>query len=120
MVNAGAIATTSLVPGLTAEGQWQFIHDGLSRFAGRKLALNEEVYASASQTNYRNRSIARLLQSYDRIYCDPQQATDLYTRQCSLNVSAKDLAVMGATLADGGVNPVTGSAWSTPRSVTMR
>ncbi|MCA6116607.1 glutaminase A [Bradyrhizobium sp. WSM 1738] len=107
MVNAGAIATTSLVPGLTMEGQWQFIHDGLSRFAGRKLALNEEVYASASQTNYRNRSIARLLQSYDRIYCDPKQATDLYTRQCSLNVSARDLAVMGATLADGGVNPVT-------------
>ena len=107
MVNAGAIATTSLVPGLTAEGQWQFIHDGLSRFAGRKLALNEEVYASAAQTNYRNRSIARLLQSYDRIYCDARQATDLYTRQCSLNVSARDLAVMGATLADGGVNPVT-------------
>ena len=107
MVNAGAIATTSLVPGLTAEGQWQFIQDGLSRFAGRKLALNEEVYASASQTNFRNRSIARLLQSYDRIYCDAKQATDLYTRQCSLNVSARDLAVMGATLADGGVNPVT-------------
>jgi glutaminase len=107
MVNAGAIATTSLVPGLTAEGQWQFIHDGLSRFAGRKLSLNEEVYSSASQTNYRNRSIARLLQSYDRIYCDAKQATDLYTRQCSLNVSARDLAVMGATLADGGVNPVT-------------
>jgi glutaminase len=107
MVNPGAIATTSLVPGATADAKWQFIHDGLSRFAGRKLPLNEEVYASASETNFRNRSIARLLQSYDRIYCDPVLATDLYTRQCSLNVSAKDLAVMGATLADGGVNPVT-------------
>jgi glutaminase len=107
MVNAGAIAATSLVPGDTAEDQWRFIHDGLSRFAGRRLALNEEVYASAAQTNYRNRSIARLLQSYDRIYCDARRATDLYTRQCSLNVSAHDLAVMGATLADGGVNPVT-------------
>src|SRR5262245_7446321 len=107
MVNAGAIATTSLVPGATGDAKWQFIHDGLSRFAGRKLPLNEEVYASASETNFRNRSIARLLQSYDRIYCDPVQATDLYTRQCSLNVSAKDLAVMGATLADGGVNPLT-------------
>jgi glutaminase len=71
------------------------------------LPLNEEVYASASETNYRNQSIARLLQSYDRIYFDPVQATDLYTKQCSLNVSAKDLAVMGATLADGGVNPLT-------------
>ncbi|KRQ12358.1 glutaminase [Bradyrhizobium pachyrhizi] len=107
MVNAGAIATTSLVPGSSADEQWRFIHDGLSRFAGRKLSLNEEVYASASKTNFRNRSIARLLESYDRIYCDARQATDLYTRQCSLNVSARDLAVMGATLADGGVNPVT-------------
>ena len=107
MVNPGAIATTSLAPGAMAEDKWQFIHDGLSRFAGRQLPLNQEVYASATQTNFRNRSIARLLQSYDRIYCDPDEATDLYTRQCSLNVSAKDLAVMGATLADGGVNPVT-------------
>jgi glutaminase len=107
MVNAGAIATTSLAPGKTAEDKWRFIHDGLSAFAGRKLALNEEVYTSATETNFRNRSIARLLQSYDRIYCDATQATDLYTRQCSLNVSARDLAVMGATLADGGVNPMT-------------
>jgi len=107
MVNAGAIATTSLVPGETIEDKWRFIHDGLSRFAGRKLALNEEVYASASETNYRNQGIARLLQSFGRIYFDPAQATDLYTKQCSLNVSAKDLAVMGATLADGGVNPLT-------------
>jgi glutaminase len=107
MVNAGAIATTSLAPGATAEDKWRFIHAGLSRFAGRKLPLNEEVYASASDTNFRNRSIARLLQSFDRIYSDAKEATDLYTRQCSLNVSARDLAVMGATLADGGVNPIT-------------
>jgi glutaminase len=107
MVNAGAIATTSLVPGATVDAKWQFIHDGLSRFAGRKLSLNDEVYASASATNHRNQSIARLLQSYGRIYFDPALATDLYTKQCSLNISAKDLAVMGATLADGGVNPLT-------------
>ncbi len=107
MVNAGAIATTSLVPGATFAAKWQFIYDGLCRFAGRKLPLNEEVYASASETNFRNQDIARLLQSFGRIYFDPAQATDLYTKQCSLNVSAKDLAVMGATLADGGVNPLT-------------
>ena len=107
MVNSGAIATTSLVPGATLEAKWKFIHDGLSRFAGRTLPLNEEVYASASETNYRNQSIARLLQSFGRIYVDPAEATDLYTKQCSLNVSVKDLAVMGATLADGGVNPLT-------------
>jgi glutaminase len=107
MVNAGAIATTSLVPGTTRAARWKFIHDGLSRFAGRTLSLNDEVYASASQTNHRNQSIARLLQSYGRIYLDPAEATDLYTEQCSLNVTARDLAVMGATLADGGVNPIT-------------
>src|SRR5262245_38488427 len=107
MVNAGAIATTSLVPGKTLDAKWRYIHDGLSRFAGRKLQLNEEVYASATETNYRNQGIARVLQSFGRIYLDPAQATDLYTKQCSLNVSAKDLAVMGATLADGGVNPLT-------------
>jgi glutaminase len=107
MVNSGAIATTSLVPGANSKAKWKFIHEGLSRFAGRALSVNEEVYVSASETNYRNRSIARLLQSYGRIYMDPAQAVDLYTRQCALNVSAKDLAVMGATLADGGVNPLT-------------
>jgi glutaminase len=107
MVNPGAIATTSLVPGATVDARWRFIHDGLSGFAGRTLPLNAEVYASASETNFRNQSIARLLQSYGRIYLDPAEATDLYTRQCSLNVSARDLAVMGATLADGGMNPLT-------------
>ncbi|BBO34643.1 glutaminase A [Lacipirellula parvula] len=107
MVNAGAIATTSLVPGDSPEAQWQFIHEGLSRFAGRELQLDDEVYASATATNFRNQALARLLQSFDRLYMDPAAAIDLYTKQCSLNVTAKDLAVMGATLADGGVNPIT-------------
>lgn len=107
MVNAGAIATTSLAPGATHNAKWEFIHNGLSRFAGRTLTINEEVYASATKTNYRNQALARLLQSFGRIYLDPAEATDLYTMQCSLNVSARDLAVMGATLADGGVNPLT-------------
>jgi glutaminase len=107
LVNAGAIATTSLVPGATFDARWRFIHNGLTRFAGRDLALNQEVYASASKTNYRNRSIARLLQNFDRIYNNPNETVDLYTMQCSLNVSAKDLAAMGATLAHGGVNPLT-------------
>jgi glutaminase len=107
MVNAGAIATTSLVPGKTVVDKWKFIHDGLSKFAGRTLPMNEEVLKSASETNFRNRSIAQFLLSMNRIYCEPMEAVDLYTRQCSLNVSAHDLAVMGATLADGGVNPIT-------------
>jgi glutaminase len=107
MVNSGAIATTSLVPGETAGAKFRFVHEGLSAFAGRTLSINKEVYASASATNDRNQGIARLLQAYGRIYCNPADATDAYTRQCSLNVTARDLAVMGATLADGGVNPIT-------------
>jgi glutaminase len=108
MVNAGAIATTSLVPGRTVEDKWRFVHDGLSRFAGRDLAVDEEVYRSEAATNQRNQGIAHLLDSYDRVYFDPDEATDVYTRQCSLAVNVQDLAVMGATIADGGVNPLTG------------
>jgi glutaminase len=108
MVNAGALATTALMPGGTADEQWQVVRDGLSRFAGRSLVLDETVYRSESETNHRNRAIARLLQSYDRIRRDPDEVVDVYTRQCSLLVDARDLAIMGATLADGGVNPRTG------------
>ena len=107
MVNAGAIATTSLVPGTTAETKWRRIHEGLSAFAGRALTVDEEIYASASTSNDRNRGIAHLLRNCGRIAFDSIEAIDLYTRQCSLSVSARDLAVMGATLADGGVNPHT-------------
>ena len=108
MVNAGAIATTSLVPGSTPEEKWQHIEEGLSRFAGRGLSVDAEVYASESATNLRNQGIAHLLDGYGQLYADPDEATDVYTRQCSLNVTVTDLAVMGATLADGGVNPLTG------------
>ena len=110
MVNAGAIATTSLVPGMTPEARWRLILEGLSRFAGRDLTLDEEVYASATETNFRNRSIAHFLSTRGRIAGDAMEAVALYTRQCALSVTAKDLAVMGATLADGGVNPITGEA----------
>ena len=107
MVNSGALAATSLAPGDTAAAKWDFIHAGLSRFAGRTLALNDEVYTSASASNHRNQGIARLLFSYGRLYFDAAATVDLYTRQCSLEVTAHDLAMMAATLADGGVNPVT-------------
>ncbi len=108
MVNSGALAVVSLVPGDTAEAKWQFILSGLSRFAGRPLAIDESMYASASTSNYRNRAIARLLYDYKRLYFDPEAITDVYTRQSSLAVTARDLAVMAATLANGGVNPLTG------------
>jgi glutaminase len=107
MVNAGAIAASSLAPGDSLEDRWRFIKDGLSRFAGRELDTDEDVYASASASNSRNQSIARLLDSFGSLYCDPAEAVELYTRQCCLRVSAHDLAAMGATLADGGVHPIT-------------
>jgi glutaminase len=107
LVNAGAIATTSLVPGATAEAKFAAIRDGLSRFAGRDLRVSQEVFASESGSNMRNQGIAHLLNSYGRLYFDPDQATEVYTRQCSLEVTVHDLAVMAATLANGGVNPQT-------------
>jgi glutaminase len=108
MVNAGAIAATSLVPGRDPEARWAFVLDGLSRFAGRPLTVDDEVYISASATNHRNRELARALDRRGRLGSGPDESADRYTRQCSLAVSARDLATMGATLAGGGVNPLTG------------
>jgi glutaminase len=107
MVNAGAIATTSLVPGDSMDDRWGFILAGLSRFAGRQLSLDEDVYRSASETNFVNRSIVNLLASRGVVSGDPAEAVDLYTRQSALAVTARDLATMGATLGLGGVNPIT-------------
>jgi glutaminase len=108
MVNAGAIATTALAPGRTPADQWDTVRAGLSEFAGRPLQMDEVVYQSESETNQRNRAIARLLESYGRIRLDPLTAVDIYTKQCALRVTATDLAIMAATLAAGGVNPITG------------
>ncbi|MGC3995333.1 MAG: glutaminase A [Propionicimonas sp.] len=108
MVNSGAISTTSLAPGATDEDRWAWLRDGLGRFAGHPLDLDETTLASARETNFRNRGIATLVRDAGGLAGDPLEAVDLYTRQCCLLVSCVDLAVMGATLADGGVNPVTG------------
>ena len=108
MVNPGAIAAASLVPGATPDERWRLVLDTLSRFAGRPLRLDEGTYASASATNRRNRELARLLQERGRIYAEPDEAVDLYTRQSCVAVTARDLAVMGATLAAGGRNPLSG------------
>jgi glutaminase len=108
MVNPGAIATTSLAPGADAGEKWRSIQDGLSRFAGRSLTVNIDVYESAMATNHRNRELSQMLHERGCIEGDPADAIELYTKQCSLNVTARDLATMGATLGNGGVNPVTG------------
>jgi glutaminase len=108
MVNAGAIAATSLAPGDTAAAKWAFIQEGFSRFAGRPLVVDEEVYASEVATNRRNLGIANLLEEQGGIWFDPEATTDLYTRQCALSVTTHDLAVMAATLANGGRHPLSG------------
>lgn len=107
LVNAGAIATASLVPGDSAEECWARIVDMQSRFAGRPIALSDEVNQSEQTTNFHNRAIAWLLYSAGTCYSDPMRAVDVYTRQCSTLITTADLATMGATLATGGVNPLT-------------
>ncbi len=116
MVNPGAIATTSWVAAGDVDDRWRVILDGLSRFAGRELSVDEEAHESASATNGRNAGMARLLGTLGRLGCDPAEATALYTRQCCLAVTATDLATMGATLASGGVNPRTGERVVEPES----
>lgn len=109
MVNAGAIATCSRLPGADVEAQWTHLRDGLSAFAGRELSLDQELYRNVSATNVRNRQIAAALELQGALASTPEDALELYTRQSSLEVTAHDLAVMGATLADGGKNPVSGA-----------
>jgi glutaminase len=113
MVNPGAIVTTSLLPG-DGEEKWEALRSGLSAFAGRELVVDDEVYASATRTNHANRALTWLLHQRGQLGCDPELALDLYTRQACLRVSAVDLAVMGATLADAGVNPVSGTRVAGP------
>jgi glutaminase len=107
LVNPGAIAATSLIAGADSAAKWKHIVEVQSAFAGRQLSLNMPVYISEAGDNLRNQAIAHLLLAYGRMYFDPVQSTDIYTKQCALNVNAKDLATMAATLANGGVNPVT-------------
>jgi glutaminase len=107
LVNPGAIATTGMVKGKTDAEKWNKILAIDSAFAGRPLAVNDEVYKSEAATNQRNQAIGSLMLAYGLIHDDAKMVTDVYTRQCSINVSAKDLAQMAATLANGGKNPVT-------------
>ena len=108
LVNPGAIATVGNIKGSSPDEVWNKIIKIHSDFAGRQLDVNQPVYKSESDTNQRNRAISMLMSAYERFPMDPSVAVDLYTRQCSINVSARDLATMAATLAFGGRNPVTG------------
>ena len=106
-VNAGAIQTTSWVEAKDSKERWRKIAANMSAFAGRDLSVNEEVYQSELADNKRNQAMAKLLDAYGRMGSDPLEATTVYTKQCSVNVSAKDLAIMSATIANHGINPVT-------------
>ena len=107
LVNAGAITATSMVLGDSREQIWNKILNYYNAFAGRELTVNKEVFDSEAATNQRNQAIASLMYAYGHIKDNPAQATDIYTEQCSVNVNARDLAIMAATLANGGRNPVT-------------
>lgn len=114
LVNAGAMATVSLLPAVSADEKWQKILDGYSQFAGHSLEVMDAVYTSETATNSHNKGIAWLMSSYGTLYDDPDTTCDIYTRQCSIAITCKDLAVMGSTLANGGVNPITGKAVINP------
>jgi glutaminase len=108
LVNAGAIATMSLISGKDADEKWTKILNFYSKAAGEQLKLIDEVYRSEAAKNTGNKALAMLLAKYDRIYADPFESVDIYTKQCSVGVNAVQLARMGATLANNGVNPSTG------------
>lgn len=108
MINAGAIATAGLIAGKTQQGRFNRVLQTFSAFAGRQLTLDEEVYRSESETGHRNRAIGHMLRNFDILTEPPEPVVDLYFKQCSISVNCRDLAVMAATLANRGVNPVTG------------
>jgi glutaminase len=105
MINAGAIACAGLVGG---DDPFRTILETYSRYAGRSLELDEAVYRSESETGHRNRAIVHLLRNFGVVSGDPEQAVDLYFRQCAISVDCRDLAGIAATLANGGINPSTG------------
>ena len=107
MVNAGAMTATSLVSATDADDRWRQILEIQSNFAGRQIEVSEQIADSERANNFHNRAIAWLLRCGGYMYSDPMEAVDIYTLQCSTLVTTVDLAVMGATLANGGVNPIT-------------
>lgn len=106
-VNAGAIASTSLVSAADSTERWDAIKSTMDDFAGHELEFNEVVYESEVNDNLSNQAISKRLQAFGRMYSDPLEATTVYTKQCSVNVTSHDLAVMGAVLANHGVHPLT-------------
>lgn len=107
LVNAGAIATVSLIKAKNAKQKWNIIESNLENFTGTDLKVQQDIYKSETDTNVKNQSIARLLSNYGRLYDDVEESVDLYTRMCSVGVNTEELAIMGATYANAGINPIT-------------
>ena len=118
MVNAGAIAVTGLIKGEGPSDRWARIVDSLGRFAGHRLDVDEAVARSEAETGHRNRAIAYLMRGFDMLRPEVDEVLDLYFRQCAVLVDAVDLAVMGATLASGGRQPITGEQVLSPDDTT--
>jgi glutaminase len=118
MVNAGAIACSGLIHEAKGDGAFEYIRQALGRFAGRELGVDQAVYASESATGDRNRAIGYLLRNSDVIHDDVGAVLEVYFRQCSILVTARDIAVMAATLANRGINPVTGEQVMTPYAIS--
>ncbi len=108
MINAGAIATAGLIAGKTANSRSRRILDAFSIYAGRELKVDHAVYLSESQTGHRNRAIGHMLRNFDKLTGDPAPTTEIYFQQCSIAVTCRDLGIMAATLANRGVNPLSG------------
>lgn len=108
LVNAGAIAACSMIaPAGNSDAKWLAIKGFIEALCGSSVEVIDELYRSESATNFNNRSIAWLLKNYGRIYDDPDLSLDIYTRQCSIGITSAQLAVMAATIAADGRNPVT-------------
>jgi glutaminase len=118
MVNAGAITCSGLIQEAKGDGAFDYIRNALGRFAGRELGVDEAVYASESATGDRNRAIGYLLRNAGVIEADVGAMLEVYFRQCAVLVTARDIAVMGATLANRGINPVTGEQVMTPYAIS--
>jgi glutaminase len=119
LINAGAIVTSSLVEGSTVAERFERVRNFVSECAGRELDLDHDVFASETATGDRNRALAHLARSSGVLHRSVDDATEVYFRQCSISVTTEDLAVMGATLANGGVNPLTGRRVMGERAATL-
>ena len=108
LVNAGAIAACSMIKPIgKPDAKWEAIQGFIEGLCGSSVEVIDELYKSETATNFNNKSIAWLLKNYSRIYDDPDMALDLYTRQCSMGITAEQLSICGATIANEGLNPNT-------------